>query len=136
LHLFPSQTPLAPWLKTLDVFVSSSRWEGSPLVVLEAMALGRAVVATRQGAGELLEDGREALLVDSQDPGALAQAILRLLKDRSEAARLSKAAFKAVQTRFSLRQYALDLMALYDEICLEASALRGAQGPKSDGQKK
>jgi len=59
LRSLPSQTPLAPWLKRADVFVSSSWWEGSPLVVLEAMACGRPVVATRQAAGELIRDGKD-----------------------------------------------------------------------------
>jgi glycosyltransferase involved in cell wall biosynthesis len=117
LHSLPSQSPLAPWLKRADVFVSSSWWEGSPLVVLEAMACGRPVVATRQAAGELIRDGKDGLLVDAGDASALADAILHLVKDRAFAARLGKAARETALRRFSLKVYVQELMKIYDELC-------------------
>ena len=58
------------------VLVSSSRFEGAPLVVVEALACGCPVVATRTlGASETLEDGRYGRIVPIGDPGAMAQAI-------------------------------------------------------------
>jgi len=109
-----AQRPLAPWLKACDLFVSSSRWEGSPLVVLEAMASGRAILATRQGAGEVLEHGRTGWLVDSGDPGALGAALTRLMADAPLRRRLGAAARKEAVARFSLKAYVQDLMGIYD----------------------
>lgn len=58
------------------VLVSSSRFEGAPLVVVEAMACGCPIVATSTvGASEMLEDGRYGRIVPIGDPGAMAQAI-------------------------------------------------------------
>jgi glycosyltransferase involved in cell wall biosynthesis len=101
-------------LKACDLFVSSSRWEGSPLVVLEAMASGRAILATRQGAGEVLEHGRTGWLVDSGDPGALGAALTRLMADAPLRRRLGAAARKEAVARFSLKAYVQDLMGIYD----------------------
>ncbi|MBI2216444.1 MAG: glycosyltransferase family 4 protein [Candidatus Rokubacteria bacterium] len=63
-------------------FVLASRAEGRPLVIAEAMACGKAVVATKvDGIPEMVEDGRSGLLVDPDDPCALADAMIRLCRD-------------------------------------------------------
>src|SRR5262249_6487222 len=67
-------------LAALDVALCTSDWEGMPISVLEYMAAGKAVVATRVGGiPDLLENGREALLVDRGDPEAVAEAVAQLL---------------------------------------------------------
>ena len=69
-------------LPTLDVFVQSSLWEAMSMVVLEAMAAARAIVATTVGDNDLMLDGgRAGLLVPPRDPDALATALTRLVED-------------------------------------------------------
>jgi glycosyltransferase involved in cell wall biosynthesis len=69
-------------LPAFDVFALSSRFEGLPIALLEAMAAGVAPVATRVGGiPEVITDGRDGLLVDPGDPDALAAALGRLLDD-------------------------------------------------------
>jgi glycosyltransferase involved in cell wall biosynthesis len=114
--LLPAQRPLAPWLKRCDLFVSPSRWEGSPLVVLEAMAAGRAVLATRQGAGEVLEHGRTGWLVESGDAAGLAAAMRDLMANPRLRLRLGAAARAEAVRRFSLKAYVGDLADLYDTV--------------------
>jgi glycosyltransferase involved in cell wall biosynthesis len=116
LFVLPAQKDLAAWLKRAEVCVSSSRWEGSPLVVIEAMALGRPIVATFEAGAEILADGKEALLVPADDPLALARAVERLIKDSALSRRLGKNAALRAGQRHSLKAYALKLAALYDEL--------------------
>lgn len=114
--LFPAQRPLAPWLKRCDLFVSASHWEGSPLVVLEAMAAGRAILATRQGAGEVLEHGRTGWLVESGDAAGLALGMEHLMARPGLRLRLGEAARAEAARRFSLKAYVGDLADLYDTL--------------------
>ena len=80
-------------LPAFDVFALSSREEGIPNALLEAMAAGRACVATRVGGNaEVLEDGRTGWLVPAQDPEALAAALEQALTQPAEAARRGAAA--------------------------------------------
>jgi glycosyltransferase involved in cell wall biosynthesis len=73
-------------LPALDVFTLSSREEGIPNALLEAMAAARACVVTRVGGNaEVLEDGRTGWLVPPQDPEALAAALESALSDPGEA---------------------------------------------------
>jgi len=83
-------------------FVLSSRWEGMPGVLIEAMACGTPVVATdcRFGPGELIEDGQNGLLARPDDVNSLEEQIERILADRSFAARLG-AAGQASMVRYS-----------------------------------
>lgn len=74
-----------------DVVVAPSRWEGLPLAVIEALAAGRPVVATRViGLAELIEDGRSGLLVEDDDAPALAAAVRGVLADPVRAAHLGE----------------------------------------------
>ncbi|MGQ9738920.1 MAG: glycosyltransferase [Armatimonadota bacterium] len=66
-----------PYMKRASVFVLSSRWEGLPTVLIEALAVGTPVVATNcpSGPAEILDGGRIGALVEVGDVGALASAI-------------------------------------------------------------
>ena len=77
-----------------SLFVLSSRREGMPMVLLEAMAAGLPVVAfdCPTGPAELLDGGRSGVLVPVGDSAALADGILRVVTDRAEQRRLADAA--------------------------------------------
>lgn len=116
LTVLPAQPDLAPWLKRCSLFVSSSRWEGSPLVVIEAMAAGAAIVATHSGSGEILENGKTAWLCDSDDAAGMAKAITEALKSPAQRKRRGRLAKADAQKDFSLTSYAKELMGLYDSM--------------------
>ncbi len=98
------------YLARASVAVLPSRLEGLPTVLLEAGALGRAVVATRVGGVPLLiDDQANGLLVPPEDPAALAAALLQLAGDAALRDRLGSALRATVEERFTLagawRQY-------------------------------
>ncbi len=70
------------FIAAADVFVNPSDVEGLPVVILEAMAMGRAIAATAVGGvPSVIEDGETGLLAAPGDPDGLAGAIVRLLED-------------------------------------------------------
>lgn len=84
---------VAELLMRSKIFVLSTRWEGMPLALVEAMAAGCACVATLvPGVEGVIEHERTGLLVPPEDPPALADAIARLLKQPGLAAQLGEAA--------------------------------------------
>jgi glycosyltransferase involved in cell wall biosynthesis len=94
---------VAALLATLDLFVSPSRSEPFGLSIVEAMAAGVPVIATRsEGALEIIDDEQNGRLVPIADPDALATAIDQLLSDFEECERLSENARRVVRERFSL----------------------------------
>ena len=83
----PGNVPdVASWLAGADLLVSTSAYEGSPAVLIEALAAGVPVVATRcpGGSEELLGDGRGGTLVPTEDAAATAEAILAELGRRRD----------------------------------------------------
>jgi glycosyltransferase involved in cell wall biosynthesis len=92
----------APALVRFDVCVVPSRSEGLPMVVLEAMALARPVVATAVGGiPEAVDDGATGILVRPEDPEALAAAIGSLLDDPERGAAMGRAGRERVRAHFS-----------------------------------
>lgn len=91
-------------LDAMDVFTLASVTEGFPNVVLEAMAAGKPIAATRVGGiPELIASGEDGVLVPPADGPALAQALLGLLRDPSEAADLGARAREKVRKDFSMQ---------------------------------
>jgi glycosyltransferase involved in cell wall biosynthesis len=104
-------------LGELDVLALPSWTEGLPLVVLEAMASARPVVATPVGGTpELVEAGETGLLVPPRDPDALAGALRRLLGDPDLRRRLGEAGERRVRERFTLDAMCARVLAIYDEL--------------------
>jgi len=109
---------VAEALAAVDVFVLPSLMEGHPLAILEAMAAGKPVVATRVGGNsEAVEDGVTGLLVPPRDPEALASAIAALACDPERARRLGRAGRRQVEERFSLEAARLANEAVYLRLC-------------------
>jgi glycosyltransferase involved in cell wall biosynthesis len=103
--------------RAADVVVLPSHEEGFSNVILEAMAAGRAIVATAVGGTpEAARDGREAWLVPPRDAGALATALTAALGDSAERERLAAAARRRVEDLFSLARMHGDYEMLYREL--------------------
>jgi glycosyltransferase involved in cell wall biosynthesis len=102
---------------SLSVSVQPSLSEGLSNVVLESMATGLPVVATRVGGtSEAVEDGVNGLLVPPGDPAALAQAVCGLLAEPTLAASLGAAARSSVMERFSIKRLATTTGSFYESL--------------------
>ena len=125
-----SDDALARLYGEAEVAVVPSLYEGFSLPAIEAMACGRAVVATTGGAlPEVVgTDGTTGLLVTPDDPEALAQGIRTLLDDPERRAELGKAARERVVSRFTWVVTAIGTAAAYDAM-LAGNPLPGADEP-------
>lgn len=87
------------------------------IVILEALAMGRAVIATsRAWLSEYLEPGQDFCEVPAQDPGALARAIEKLWGEEALRARLRESGARKVANEYSSKRFASDLMALTERL--------------------
>jgi hypothetical protein len=111
---------LARWYGSCDIFVAPSLFESFGLIYLEAMARGKPVVACRVGGvPEVVLDGETGLLVPPEDPHALAEAILKLLRDRSLCERLGKAGRQRYLDFFTTQAMAARSLELYSRLARE-----------------
>ena len=111
-----AQTQVGNYLNFFDILVSSSTdHEGCSNSIIEAMALGKAVVATDVGGNrELVIPGENGFLVPPKDPEALAQAILALLNNPEQAHQMGEKGRAKVLSEFSLEQ----MVAHYQDLWL------------------
>lgn len=112
-------------IAALDVVALPSLSEGLPFILLEAMAMGKAAVATRvNGVSEVVEDGVTALLVPPRAPEMLARAIISLLTNRELGSRLGAAARQHVERRFGLERLIEEVGRLYEELLAKRASKR------------
>jgi glycosyltransferase involved in cell wall biosynthesis len=110
-------------LLTLSVFVLPSDVEGMSMALLEAMAAGRPIVATGVGGNvNLIRHEETGLLVSPRQPGEMADAVLRLLKEPQWAARLGSAAQASARSRHCADAMVRELEAIYHDL-LKAKGL-------------
>ncbi len=113
----------ADLLAACDLLVRPSRREGLGVAALEAMACGRAVVASRVGGlADAVVQGRTGLLVAPEDPDALADALARLTRDSELRARLGAAGPGRIAEGFAAAQMCDAYARLYRELLVEAAA--------------
>ena len=101
-------------LAAFDVVAFPSLWEGTPLTAFEALAAGRPIVATdADGLSDILHDGRDAIIVPKRDGGALARAIVALLRSPGRRAELAAAA-KVTGAAYDIGVFVRKLERLYE----------------------
>ena len=92
---------VADVLNASDIYCLPSHWEGQPIGLIEAMAMGKAVIATHvDGSKELVQDGVNGLLIDPQHPKQLANAIERLYTDHKLREKVAEQAYHLSRERY------------------------------------
>jgi len=105
----PAQMP--DILVGFDIFVQASNWEAFGIAIVEAMACGLPVVATRvEGVVDIIEEGVDGFLVPPRSPEPLADQILRLLRHPELGKRVGTQARRKVEQNFDIRDM-IDRMA-------------------------
>jgi glycosyltransferase involved in cell wall biosynthesis len=112
-HGWMTREQVRPLFDSADLLVLPSRYEGMPIVVLEAMGCGLPVVATDiPGTRELIAEGETGLLVKPEDAADLAGALHRLLSDPAERLRIGAKARADAEARWSWAARAAELETL------------------------
>ncbi|OPL13842.1 MAG: hypothetical protein AVO38_12790 [delta proteobacterium ML8_D] len=101
-------------INIFDIFALTSLHEGVPMVLLEAMLLGKAIVATRVGGiPEIISDSRNGLLTPPMDSEAFAAVSLKLIDNKSVREQLAKNAKKDAESRYIIEKVAHSMESLY-----------------------
>jgi glycosyltransferase involved in cell wall biosynthesis len=117
ISLLPGVSDVRPHLRRATIFALASVREASPNVILEAMACGRPVVATRVGGiPELLLDGETGTVVEPGNPEAFAEALVDLLTNESKRQRMGLKARERILEEFTLEK----MVRRTEEVILEA----------------
>ena len=129
--ILPFDSDVRPVYELLEVVLLASRAEGLPQSLLEAMALGKPVIASAvSGNRDLISDGENGLLVPATDAPAWGRAITGLLADQERARRLGTAARQTARERFSLVR-TVDLTLELYRVALGSPAV-GVKPPSPD----
>jgi glycosyltransferase involved in cell wall biosynthesis len=116
-HLLGYQADTRSVYEAMDVYALSSFREGLPNVLLEAMAMGVPLVATRVGGvARLVTAEEDGLLVEAGDREGLTQALARLLRDPDLRGRLSQGGRATVESRYSFAARMAKIRTLYDDL--------------------
>ena len=120
ISFFGVQKDVKSFLAASKIFVLPSRWEGLPVVILEAMANRMPIIATPVGGiPEVIEDGVNGILVEPENPEALAKKIYELLSDEKLRRNISEAAFEKVKNEYSIEEYTQKMLNFYKNLLSE-----------------
>ncbi|MFB3778134.1 MAG: glycosyltransferase family 4 protein [Bryobacteraceae bacterium] len=131
IHFLGFRSDVPALLAAFDVFALPSLWEGLSISLIEALAAGKAIVATDiDGNREVVDHGKTALVVPPADVPALASALGLLLSDRPLAERLASSARRSAEVRFSVRRMVEQNLEVYDRVAAaRRDGRRGAGVP-------
>lgn len=131
-HFLGLRTDIPDVLRAMDVFVLSSDYEGNPLSVMEAMAAGLPVVTTAAGGvPDLLEHGRQGLIVPLGNVQVLSIAMSLLVEDREHRQSLGRAAARRARENFDVSTMVRAYEELYEDL-LDRSHPPNAEGALQD----
>jgi glycosyltransferase involved in cell wall biosynthesis len=112
--LIPTVDDVASYLKAADLFILPSRFEGLSNALLEAMACSVPIISTRVGGSiDLIKDGINGILVDSESEEQLVDAIVRVFTDPELASSLGENARKSIEVHHDLNQVSDAYLELY-----------------------
>lgn len=116
-HFLGFRSDVAELLRLFDLFVLSSTEEGISLTLIEAMAAGLPIVATRVGGNpEVVTDGETGILVESGRPAELASALESLLRDPDTRRRMGQRGREIAMQRFDIERLVDEYQAIYTEV--------------------
>jgi sugar transferase (PEP-CTERM/EpsH1 system associated) len=122
-----ARSDIAELMRTFSVFALPSIAEGMPVTLLEAMACGLPVVASRVGGiPELVLENNTGMLVPPNDPQALAEALARYLQQPALARRHGAAGRARIEARYSIAAMLSGYTSLYDALCKTKTKSREA----------
>ncbi len=107
------QSDVNRWLTASDLYISSSKWEGLPLTLLEAMMAGLPIVATQVGDVPLVVTPEIGLVVPYGQPGQLADAVNLLLADPDRCGRMGEAGRSIATTKYTVNGFMESHISLY-----------------------
>jgi glycosyltransferase involved in cell wall biosynthesis len=113
----PFRNDVPDILAAADIFVLPSLWEGLPIGLLEAMAMGKAVIATDvDGTREVVQDGRNGLLIPAGDIPALTAALIGLGGNEAKRNKLRAAARETVREQYDAEQMTRKIERVYCDV--------------------
>ncbi len=111
------QVDVAAYYRKMDIYVSSSLLEHFPLVILEAMSFGKAVVATNVGGtSQIVIDGKTGILVPPADVSQIHAALIRLMDNFEHRKTIGKDSQSFVREHFSLQKMVSEYMIVYQRV--------------------
>jgi glycosyltransferase involved in cell wall biosynthesis len=113
-HFLGERPDVPDLLAALDILVMSSYTESFPNAILEAMAMGKPVVATNVGGiPEVVEEGQTGFLIPARDPKAIAERVLSLCRDSARRLQMGRAARARVESNFTVQAVTAKLETIY-----------------------
>ena len=116
------QENVKDWLSIMDVFIISSRTEGTPLALLEALATGLPIIATKVGEiPNILVDHQNGILVNYGDVKGLSESIVYLLNNPIKAKTLAEAGRQLVEQKYDVENWIQQIENIYWSVLNERS---------------
>jgi glycosyltransferase involved in cell wall biosynthesis len=117
IHLLGFRKDIPDLMRTFDIFLLPSLWEGFGIVLIEALAAGKPIVATNTSSiPEIVEDGRNGILVPPENSEAISDALTRLISEPELKTKFGKEGQKIVQEKFTTERMINNYEKIFSEM--------------------